>query len=94
MDFSSLTEFPPLTQVMSPRRESTGNEEGEWAEAMAAAYMAGAQAASSAAPRHKRHHAETPDQPEASGLTWGPDDAATGGAPHEAAKSRLSFSRP
>ena len=90
MDFSSLTEFPPLTQVMSPRRESTGKE-GEWAEAMAAAYMAGSLAASSAAPRHKRHHTETPDQPEASGLTWGQDDEATGGAPNEAAKSRLSF---
>ena len=90
MDFSSLTEFPPLSQVMSPS-ETTGNDEKEWAEAMAAAYMAGAQAASSAAPQNKRRHADATDQPEARRAPWELGNTMTGGHSLEAAKNRLSF---
>ena len=91
MDFSSLTEFPPLSQVMSPS-ETTRNDEREWAEAMAAAYMAGAQEASSAAPQNKRRHADATDQPPgARRAPWELGSTMTVGNSLEAAKNRLSF---
>ena len=90
MDFSSLTEFPPLSQVMSPS-ETTGNDEREWAEAMAAAYMAGAQEASSAAPQSKRRHADATDQPGARRAPWELGSTMTGSNSLEAAKNRLSL---
>ena len=52
--------------------------------------MAGAHAASPAAPQHKRRHAAEPDQPEARRLPWGLGSAAAGYARQEAAGNRLS----
>ena len=75
MDFLSLHEFPPLTQVMSP--SGAAENKGEWGEAMAAAYMAGAGAASSAA------------QPEERRFPW--ESGNTADAGKEAVKNRLSF---
>ena len=75
MDFSSLTDFPPLTQVMSP--SDTAESKAEWEGAMAAAYMAGAGAASSAA------------QPEERKFPWESGNPAD--AYKETVKNRLSF---
>ena len=75
---------------MSPN-ETTGNDEREWAEAMAAAYMAGAQKASSAAPQTKRRHADATDQPGARRAPCELGSTMTVGNSLGAAKNRLSF---
>ena len=72
---------------MSPS-ETAGNS-GEWEEAMAAAYMAGKGAASSAAAPNKRRHTEEQGQPEARGLPW--DNAAEADACPDKVKNRVSF---